>query len=77
MVFDRGTGRVCLDRLDALLGIRLRLVSLAGSDNLAVRGFQVKPELTGVVFADFELGRHHISFGRVVPNGHHRNPTSA
>ena len=38
MVFDLGVGRVSLDRLDALLGVGLRLVSLTGSDNLAVRG---------------------------------------
>ena len=35
VVFDGGAGRVRLDRLNALFGVRLRLVSLAGSDDLA------------------------------------------
>jgi hypothetical protein len=46
VVFDLRAGRVHLDRLDALLGIGLRLVTLAGSDDLAVRGLQVETELT-------------------------------
>jgi len=55
-------------------GAGLRLVTLAGSDDLTVRGFQVEPELARVVLADFEPGRHQISYGRRGPNGHHRNP---
>jgi hypothetical protein len=57
VVFDLGAGRVRLDRLDALLGVRLCLVTLAGSDNLAIRGFQVETKLASMVFADLELGR--------------------
>jgi hypothetical protein len=34
----------------------------------------VEPELARVVLADFEPGRHQISYGRRGPNGHHRNP---
>jgi hypothetical protein len=33
--------------------LALRLVTLAGSDDLKVRGFQVEPELARVVLADF------------------------
>jgi hypothetical protein len=33
------------------------------ADNLAVRGLQVESELAGMVLADFELRRNHISFG--------------
>jgi hypothetical protein len=35
VVLDRGAGCVRLDRLNAFLGIGLRLVTLAGSDDLA------------------------------------------
>jgi hypothetical protein len=41
VVFDLGVGRVRLDRLNALFGTGLRLVSLAGSDDLAVRSLEV------------------------------------
>jgi hypothetical protein len=45
VVLHRGAGRVRLDRLNALLGIGLRLVTLAGGDDLAIRGLQVESEL--------------------------------
>jgi hypothetical protein len=44
-VLNLGAGRVRLDRLNALLGVRLRLVTLAGRDDLAVRGLEVEAEL--------------------------------
>jgi hypothetical protein len=43
---------VSLDRFNALLGVRLRLVALAGSDDLAAGGLEVGPEFTGVILAD-------------------------
>jgi hypothetical protein len=49
--------------LGCLLSTGLRLIPLAGSDDLAVRGLQVEPKLASMVFADLELGRHHISSG--------------
>lgn len=61
MVFDLGVGRVCLDRLNALLGACLRLVTLAGSDDLAVRGLEVEPKLTRMILTDLELGRQRVS----------------
>ena len=57
LVHHRGAGCVRLDCLNALLGISLRLVTLAGSNDLAVRGLQVKTKLASVVFADLELRR--------------------
>ena len=48
MVFDLGVGRVRLDRLNAVLGTRLRLVSLAGGDDFAGRGFEVEPKLAPI-----------------------------
>jgi hypothetical protein len=48
---------VRLDCLNALLGAGPGLVTLAGGDDLAVRGFEVEPELARVILADFELGR--------------------
>jgi hypothetical protein len=53
MVLDLGVGCVRLDCLNALLGARLRLVSLAGGDDLAIGGLEVEPEFSGVVLADF------------------------
>jgi N-ethylmaleimide reductase len=44
VVDHRGAGRVRLDRLNALLGVGFCPVSLAGGDDLAVRGLQVEPE---------------------------------
>jgi hypothetical protein len=44
VVFDFGVGRVRLDRLNALLGAGLRPVTLAGGDDLAVRGLEVEAE---------------------------------
>ena len=41
MVFDLGVRWVRLDRLNALLSARLRLVTLAGGDDLAVGGLEV------------------------------------
>jgi hypothetical protein len=49
VVFDLGSGRVRLDRLNALLGACLRLVPLAGSDDLAVRGLEVEAVLARVI----------------------------
>jgi hypothetical protein len=57
VVFDLGVGRVRLDRLNAFLGTRLRLVTLAGGDDLPVGGLEVEPELTGMILADLKLGR--------------------
>jgi hypothetical protein len=42
LVFDRGAGCVRLDRLNAFLRVGLRLVPLAGGDDLAVWGFEVE-----------------------------------
>jgi hypothetical protein len=52
VVFDRGTGRVCLDGLNALLGVGFRLIALAGSNDLAVGGLEVEAELAGVSQGD-------------------------
>ena len=60
MVFDLGAGRVRLDRLNAFLGTCLRLVPLAGGDDLAVWGLEVEPELTSVILADLEFGGNRI-----------------
>jgi hypothetical protein len=51
VVFDLGVGRVRFDCLNPVLGVSLRLVTLAGSDDFAVRGLQVEAEFTGVVSA--------------------------
>jgi hypothetical protein len=48
LVDHRGTGRVFLDRLNSLLCVGFRFVALAGSDDLAVRGFEVEAEFAGV-----------------------------
>jgi hypothetical protein len=55
VVFDRGAGCVRPDRLNALLGVGLHLVSLTGGDDLTIRCLEVEPELTGVILADLEL----------------------
>jgi hypothetical protein len=49
VIFDLGVGGVRLDRLDALLGVGLGLLPLAGGDDFAVRGFEVEPEFAGVI----------------------------
>jgi hypothetical protein len=54
VVFDLGVGCVSLDRVNALLGARLRLVPLAGGDDLAVGGLEVEP----VSFVDSETSCH-------------------
>jgi hypothetical protein len=58
VVFDLGAGRVRLDCLNALLGTCLRLVTLAGGDDLAVRGLEVEAELARVILADLKFGGH-------------------
>jgi uncharacterized membrane protein YeaQ/YmgE (transglycosylase-associated protein family) len=75
VVLDLGAGRVRLDRLNALLGVGLRLVSLTGSDDLAVRGLQVESELARLVFADLELGRHASPSSSGLSVGHHTTTT--
>jgi hypothetical protein len=50
-VYDRGTGRVLLDGLNAFLGVGLCLIRLAGSDDFAVGGLRMETKLAGMVFA--------------------------
>ena len=45
-VFDLSVGCARLDRGNALLRTRLRLVTLAGGDDLTIRRLEVEPELT-------------------------------
>jgi hypothetical protein len=75
VVLHRGAGCVRLDRLNALLGIGLRLVTLAGGDDLAIRGLQVESELTGMIFAELKLGRQARSPSRSGFVGRHATTT--
>jgi hypothetical protein len=46
-----------LDRLDALLGVGLCLVTLTGGDDFAIRGLQVEPVFAGVILRDLKYPR--------------------
>jgi hypothetical protein len=54
VVFHVGISSVRLDGLNALLGAGLRLVTLAGSDYLAVRRLEMKAEFARLVLGDLE-----------------------
>src|SRR4051794_15393721 len=60
-VDDRRLAGVLLDRVDAVQRSSLRLVALAGRDDLAVAGLQVEAELAVRRALDLELRWHGIS----------------
>jgi hypothetical protein len=55
VIFHVGISSVGLNGLYALLGAGLRLVTLAGSDYLAVRRLEMKAEFARLILGDLDL----------------------